>query len=207
MTYAPGMLLSIFGSQLAPGTFTATTLPLPRQIAGVSVTVNGLNAPLLYISPSQLNIQLPYEVGTDEPLTVVVNNNGRTATGSLVAGATAPGIFIDTNFAPIPNASATRSQMVTLFVTGVGPITPGVATGDAPDPNTPVANLPRPQLPLTVTVGGLPAQIQFIGIPWGSVGVVQVNYQIPAGVPLGTNSVMVQIGNVVSAPATVTINP
>lgn len=92
-------------------------------------------------------------------------------------------------------------------MTGAGAITPAVATGDAPDPNTALANLPRPQQALTVTVGGIPATTPFIAIPWGSVGVVQVNYQIPDSVPLGSNPVIVQIGNVSSAPATVTINP
>lgn len=75
--YAPGMLMSIFGSQLAPVVSSATTLPLPSQLVGVSVTLNGLTAPLLYVSPSLLNIQIPYEIEPGVAVTVVVNNNGR----------------------------------------------------------------------------------------------------------------------------------
>ncbi|MCU1338951.1 MAG: peptidase and in, kexin, sedolisin [Bryobacterales bacterium] len=204
-SYAPGMLLSVFGSQLAPAAWSATSVPLPSQMAGVSVTINGVTAPLLYVSPSLLNIQIPYEIGPDTLATVIVNNNGRTATGSLTVGALAPGIFVDSNFAPIPNATGTRGQIITLYITGAGAITPQVATGGAPDQSTAVSNLPQPLAALNVTVGGLPAAIQFAGIPWGLVGVMQINYQIPEGVPLGTNPVLVQIGNVSSAAANLTV--
>ena len=205
--YAPGMLMSVFGSQLAPATLNATSLPLPQEMAGVSVTINELPAPLMYVSPTSLNIQIPYEVAIDSPLTVAVNNNGRIATGSVITAQSAPGIFIDINSAPIYNASAARGQIGTLYITGAGAISPAVATGFAPDPGTIVSNLPRPQQSLSVMVGGVSAPLQFVGIPWGSVGVVQVNYQIPNNVPLGTNAVVVQIGNATSAEAYLTIVP
>ncbi len=94
---------------------------------------------------------------------------------------------------------------MTLFVTGAGAVTPLVATGTAPAAGTPVANLPQPQGKLTVTVGGLPATVQFAGIPAGLVGVVQVNYEIPTPVPFGVNSVVVQVAGVSSAPANLTV--
>jgi uncharacterized protein (TIGR03437 family) len=159
----------------------------------------------LYISPTLLNIQVPYELPLGSPLAVVINNNGRTATGSLTLSAAAPGIFVDAGFAPIPNASGARGQTITLYITGAGAVTPQVATGNGPGANVALANLPRPLQPLTVTVGGLPAAIQFAGIPWSLVGVVQVNYQIPDGVPLGTNAVIVQVGNASSAAANLTV--
>jgi hypothetical protein len=53
---APGMILSVFGSQLASGTQVASSLPLPVSLAGASATVNGVAAPFYYASPSQLNI-------------------------------------------------------------------------------------------------------------------------------------------------------
>ncbi len=204
-SYAPGMLLSIFGSQLAPANASAASVPLPAQLAGVSVTINGQSAPLLYVSPSQLNIQLPYEVTPNATATVVVNNNGNTGTSSLTPSAAGPGIFVDSQFEPVPGTSGTRGQIVTLFVTGAGVVTPLIATGTAPAAGTPVANLPQPQGKLTVTVGGLPATVQFAGIPAGLVGVVQVNYEIPTSVPLGVNPVVVQVAGVSSAPANITV--
>jgi uncharacterized protein (TIGR03437 family) len=73
--FAPGMILSIFGSDLAPSTQSASSPPLPLSLAGVSVTVNGATAPLYFASPGQLNVQIPYETGGG-PAAVGVNNNG-----------------------------------------------------------------------------------------------------------------------------------
>ena len=205
-SYAPGMLLSVFGSNLAPMSQTWTTMPLPTQLAGVTVTVNGLTAPLLYVAPTLLNIQVPYELPTDTPLTVIVNNNGRTATSSLTLAASAPGIFTDSSFAPIPNGGGRPGEVVTLYVTGAGAISPQIATGDAPAQSLDITALPRPQQPVAVTVGGLNATIRSAVVPWGLAGVIQITYEIPDGLPLGTNSVIVQIGNVSSAAANFTVS-
>ena len=204
-SYAPGMLLSVFGSNLAPTSSSWTTMPLPKQMAGVTVTINGLPAPLLYVAPTLLNIQVPYELPTNTPLIVVVDNNGRTVTSSVTLADAAPGIFTDSNFAPIPNAGGATGDVVTMYVTGTGAITPQVATGDAPPLSTAITLLPRPQQTVTVTVGGLGATIQTAVVPWGLAGVVQITYQIPEGLPVGTNAVIVQIGNVPSAAANLTV--
>jgi uncharacterized protein (TIGR03437 family) len=201
------MLFSIFGSQLAPVTWSATSVPLPNLISGVTVTVNGLSAPLLYVSPSQLNIQLPYEVTANESAVLTVSNNGSTVSSSLPIASAAPGIFVDSAFAPVPGSSGQRNQIMTMFLTGVGAVAPFVSTGAAPPTGTSIQNLPKPQQNLTVTVGGLPATVAFAGIPEELVGVVQVNYQIPAQATLGSNAVVVQIGNVSSAAANLTVKP
>src|SRR6202042_1019690 len=77
--FAPGMVLTVFGSGLAPATYSANTLPLPGQLAGVSATINGVDAPLYYVSSTQLNIQIPYETPVNAPVTLQVTNNGQTA--------------------------------------------------------------------------------------------------------------------------------
>ena len=60
---APGEFISIFGTGLASTTASATSLPLPGQagLGGVQVTVNGVYAPLSYVSPTQINLLVPYE--------------------------------------------------------------------------------------------------------------------------------------------------
>src|SRR5262249_20441148 len=75
--YAPGMWLSIFGSGLSLTTKTATTAPLPLSLDNVSVTVNGVSAPVLYVSNTQLNVQIPYETSTQGAALVTVSNNGQ----------------------------------------------------------------------------------------------------------------------------------
>lgn len=73
--FAPGMILSVFGAQLAPSTLAAASLPLPLSLAGVSASVNGVPAPLYFVSTGQINIQVPYETGAGNAV-LGVNNNG-----------------------------------------------------------------------------------------------------------------------------------
>ncbi len=204
-TYAPGMIVAVFGSRLAPGTESAASLPLPVKMAGVTVTVNGVAAPLYYVSASQLNIQLPYETPLNSTVTMTVSNNGLTTSTTLRAAAAAPGIFTDTNGAPVPTVSLTRNGVGTLFITGEGAVAPALATGATPASGTPLASLPKPTQNVTVTVGGISAPIQFIGIPSGLAGVTQINYQVPANAPLGGQPVIVTVGGVASQAATLTV--
>jgi len=198
--YAPGMILTVFGTQLAPAAVSAVTVPLPAKLVGVSATINGVTAPLYYVSPGQLNIQVPYETPANSTVTLVVNNNGQTASANFRVAPAAPGIFADSSGAPVPNGSAARGQIVTLYITGDGAVSPQLSTGAAPAAGTATANLPKPTQPVTLTVGGVPASIQFIGIPSGLAGVTQINYQVPSQSAIGTASVVVTVGGVASAP-------
>ncbi|HEV2689955.1 MAG TPA: hypothetical protein VGV35_15455, partial [Bryobacteraceae bacterium] len=204
-TYAPGMILSVFGSQLAPSVGIASTVPLPISMAGVAATVNGVAAPLYYVSPSQLNIQIPYDVAANSTATLTVNSNGQVTSQTIQLASAAPGIFADQNGVAVPFGSATRGQTITLFITGTGAVSPAVPTGAAPSNGTPVSNLPKPSQNTTVTVGNVPANIQFIGIPYGLVGVTQINYQVPSSVAIGAQPVVVSVGGVPSAPVTLHI--
>ena len=204
-TYAPGMILTIFGSQLAPAAQAANTVPLPATMEGVTATINGVGAPLWYVSPGQINLQIPYETPAGTAVTLIVNNNGQTATTSFTPALAAPGIFTDAQSAPVPFTTAARGDVITMYVTGVGAVTPGVLDGAAPANGTPVTSLPQPVQGTVVTVGGVSAPIQFAGIPWGLVGVIQINYQIPTGAALGAQPVVVRVGSVSSKAATLTI--
>jgi uncharacterized protein (TIGR03437 family) len=199
------MTLSIFGSQLASSIAAASSVPLPISMGGVAVTVNGVAAPLYYVSPAQLNIQIPYETPLNSTATVNINNNGHVTAHTLNLASAAPGIFVDQNGAPVPTTSVGRGKIGTLFITGAGSVTPQVSTGAAPLNGTPLASLPKPTQNVTVTVGSVEAPTKFVGIPYGLVGVTQINYQIPAGIGIGTQPVVVIVGGVSSAPVTLTV--
>ena len=77
LSYAPGMILAIFGTQLSLTTVNSSTAPLPVKLDNVSVAINGVAAPLYYISPGQLNVQIPYETSTTGTAHIVVSNNGQ----------------------------------------------------------------------------------------------------------------------------------
>jgi uncharacterized protein (TIGR03437 family) len=182
-------------------------VPLPAQLGGVSATINGVNAPFYYVSPGQLNLQVPYETLANSTAVLVVSNNGQTTSASFRVAAAAPGIFVNAGGAPVPNTSASRGQTVSLYVTGDGLTSPSLATGAAPSAGTPVASLPKPLQAVSVIVGGVQAPIQFIGIPVGLVGVTQINYTVPTQVGTGQQPVVVTVGGVPSPSATLTVTP
>ncbi len=202
-TYAPGMVLSVFGTNLANATQTAYALPLPPTMAGVSATVNGIAAPLYYVSPTQLNIQVPYETAAGTAL-LAVNNNGQVATSTFTVAASAPGIYLQSGNAITPNASGSRGQIYTLFITGAGEVSPQVATGAGPAGT----QVPVPLLPVSMTIGGVavpPQGMIYVGIPSWSVGTLQINFQVPQSAPVGLQSVVVTVGSAVSAAANFTV--
>jgi uncharacterized protein (TIGR03437 family) len=198
------MVLSVFGTNLAPSTQEASSLPLPLSMNGVSATINGVAAPLYFVSPGQLNIQVPYETPAGLAL-LAVNNNGQVTTFLFQVSFSYPGIFVDGNGNTVPFASGNRGQILTLFITGEGDVTPPLATGASPKAVTP---FPAPVLkPQTLTIGGVKATIDFIGVPPGLAGVTQVNFTVPSTAPLGLQPVTITIGDQTSATANFTVKP
>jgi uncharacterized protein (TIGR03437 family) len=203
--YAPGMVLSVFGTNLTNSTQTAYTLPLPLSMAGVSATVNGVAAPLygVYALQQQLNIQIPYETATGTAL-LAVNNNGQVATYSFTVSASAPGIYLGPTGAITPNASGSRGQVYTLFITGAGEVSPEIATGAAPTGT----QVPVPLLTVSMTIGGVavpPQDMMYVGIPGWSVGTLQINFTVPQNAPVGVQPVVVTVGSAASAAANFTV--
>ncbi len=204
-TFAPGMEMSVFGTLLASTTAVASTLPLPNSLGGTTATVNGITAPFYYASPTQLNVQIPYGIPTGNA-TLAINAGGQTATFGFTVSATAPGIYVGAGSALVPTSTAARGAVVSLYMTGTGAQNPAIATGAAPAPTTPLTQLPQPVAPYSITVGGVNAPIQFLGIPAYLVGVTQANFQVPASTPLGVQPVVVKVGGVSSAAANLNIS-
>jgi uncharacterized protein (TIGR03437 family) len=202
--FAPGMVLSVFGNGLAPSVQTASALPLPLSLAGVSATVDGVSAPLYFVSPGQLNVQVPYET-TLGPTTLALNNNGQVAVFPFNVSVAAPGIFVGGDGGLAPNPTGARGQSLLAFVTGDGDVSPTLATGATPSTSVAVSNLPKPRLPVSITIGGVNAPIAFVGVPYGLSGVTQINFTVPDGAPSGDQPVVVTVGGVASKPAKLTV--
>jgi uncharacterized protein (TIGR03437 family) len=205
-TYSPGMILSVFGSQLAPSAANASSVPLPVATEGVAATINNVAAPLYYVSPDQLNIQIPYETAVNQVATLRINNNGLIGSFQFNVAPAAPGIFTNASGALSPSGSANRGAIVSLYMTGAGAVNPQVATGAAPADGTAVTSLPVPSQNVVVTVDGVPAAIEFVGAPVGLVGVIQINFYVPTEIPDGTQPVVVTVGGEASAPAYLAVN-
>ena len=198
------MILAVFGEGLASSTQTASIQPLPYSLGGASVTINNVPAPLYYASPTQLNVQVPYWVGSG-PAVLGVNNNGAIAGTHLQISSSSPGILTDGKGKALPITTAAQGAPAALYVTGDGEVTPQLNTGYSPSPGSSLASLPRPVQPLGVTVGGVQALVSFYGITPGVVGLTQVNYLIPATVAVGTQPVIVTVGGVSTPAATIEV--
>ena len=196
---SPGMLLSVFGTNLANSTATASVTPLPYSLAGVSATVNGFAAPIEYASPTLLNIQVPSSIGAGTA-TLGVNNNGQIGAFQFTVSPASPGIFADANGNVVPTPVVNQGSPLALYVTGTGDSNARLNTGLSPSGTT-----PAPALPLTVSVGGVPAFLEYVGN--ALIGVTQVNILVPSSTPLGNQPVVVTVGGVASAPVNVVVQP
>jgi uncharacterized protein (TIGR03437 family) len=201
---SPGELIAIYGSQLANTNATAASLPLSLSMSGVSATVNGWPAPLLYVSPSQINLQVPYEAGAG-PAVLGINNNGQIGGFQFSITPTAPGILTDTSGLILGTPSVQAGKYATLYVTGTGDVSPALGSGLSVPGSTAIANLPKPLLPLTVTIGGIPVLVQFAGTPPGVVGLTQINVRVPPTTAAGPQQVVVTSNGVSGAPATLNV--
>lgn len=201
---SPGMLLGVFGTGLANSTATATGNPLHYSLAGVSAYVNGLAAPVYYASPGFLDIQVPYAAGAG-PAVLGINNNGQIAAFQFQISPSSPGVFADPNGNVLPIPVVKAGAALALYVTGTGDVTPALKTAYSPSSTTALANLPAPVLPLSVTVGGVPAFVEFAAITQGLIGVTQVNILVPASTPTGNQPVVVTVGGASSTAVNVVV--
>ena len=214
---APGGVLSIFGSQLAPATGGAPSIPLPMMMAGTVVTINGIPAALYYVSPGQLNVQIPYEVPAGSAAVLRVNNNGESVFTNFKVTATAPEIFamnsqgtgqgaiLNTSYqlADASHPATPGSTYILIYCTGLGAVSHQPADGTA-SPLSPLAETPTPQ----VTIGGVAATVNFSGLAPGFVGEYQVDALVPASVAAGSAvPVTVSLGGATSNTVTIAVGP
>ena len=185
-TVAPGTWVAIYGNQLAPGALAATSAPFPTQLNGVTVTVNGIAAPISYVSPMQINALIPFESASitglqTSSVTLAVNTRTGTASTKLTLAANAPAIFtkdssgsgnalvFDPYFNPVSQVS---TSPIVLYATGLGPTNPPASTnalGASAEP------LNRLVSPLTVSIGGGNATVLYAGLAPGLHGIYQIN--------------------------------
>ncbi len=200
---SPGMVVAVFGSNLAGTPATATGNPAPYSLGGVSAAVNGIAAPILYVSPTQVNIQIPYEAGAG-PAVLGINNNGQVAALQFPISAAAPGVFADSTGNLLPSALVPRGVVATLFLAGAGEVFNQILTGYVPT-NGALANSYTPLLPLSITVGGSPVIVQGAALSIAQLGLMQVRFTVPTSATAGAQSLVVTVNGVSSSPVNITV--
>jgi uncharacterized protein (TIGR03437 family) len=184
--FAPGEIVSIYGTSLGPGTgataaFDPVNALLPTALGGVTVAVNGVAAPLYYVSVGQVNVQIPYEVDGQQQASVSVSYNGGSSTAQAIPIAASaprlyPGILNQDGSLNSPDHPAAAGSIVILFATGQGITSPQSVTGKVA-----AIPYPGPAGPVRVMIGGQDAGILFAGLAPGTAGVLQINVSVPAG--------------------------
>jgi uncharacterized protein (TIGR03437 family) len=193
-TTAPGTLVSLFGSSLASG-LTTGSVPLPTVLGGTEILLGGQPLPLQFASDLQINAEIPYQVPVNTQLQLQVRRGTALSVPQSITVASAqPAIFtqdqsgrgqgaiVNTNNMIVdPGAPATAGDTVVIYCTGLGGVNPPIDAGAAA-PSSPLSMTANP---VTVAIGGLPAQVSFSGLTPGSAGLYQVNAVVPAGVAPG----------------------
>ena len=171
---------------LADASAQASRFPLPDSLFEASVWVNGQPAPLLFVSESQVNFQLPFNA-TGTVAVQLRNARSDGATFDVTVEQAAPGIFAgavlhNSTFQPVTDSSpATPGEVLAVFAAGLGPVQPPVEAGQA----APALPLTTSTLPVTAMLGGTPAPVLFSGLAPGFAGVCQVNLSVPSLAPTG----------------------
>ncbi len=204
-TFAPGELVLVTGTNLAPAYGLQTTVPLPVAMQGTAVLVSGVACPILSVSANQILFQIPYEVAP-VAATLFINNNGKVGSQGFTISATAPGIFTDANHFLSTGTTLSRSAQGLVFITGAGATLPSDTSGG--NPNLLLMNpLPQPVAQVAVSIGGVPATVDSVVMTSDLVGIALINFTPGSQTPIGQENVVVTVGGQQSAAALLTITP
>lgn len=190
---APGEIASLYGGALGPAEGLSSTPSagrIPRSLAGVTLSVDDLPAPLFYVSSGQVNFLVPFEVAGHASVRLSVAVDGLVSEqATLPVLDAAPAVFpFGWDWAVVnqdwtmntPASPAPAGSVIMVYCTGLGMVSPPVDTG-----------VVAPQAPLSAAVGvtaslnGTDVPVYFAGLAPGFVGLMQVNVVIPSGTPKG----------------------
>ncbi|MBY0503632.1 MAG: S8 family serine peptidase [Bryobacteraceae bacterium] len=216
--FAPGSYISIFGTALSDTLKVFATPYLPISLAGVSVSfdseANRISVPgrLHFVSPSQVNVQIPWEVQGLTTVSMKVSLGERqSGVIQLPISNQSPAFFeyteangqrsvaaLDGDFRVVgANNPVRRGAALQIYLNGLGAVDNRPASGEV-SPSQPLATT---RVQPVVTIGGRPAQVIFSGLAPGNVGLYQVNVILPADTPTGRQPVTCTV-NGADAPGT-----
>lgn len=197
---APGSLASLSGAKLGSAV-ASVSVPLPTSLNSVSVRVNGILAPLQFVSPSQVTFQVPYETTLGDANLVVTVNGRPSKVAHVKVAPAAPGIFVlVANHAAAVNQNgiivdsghpARPGDLVTIYATGLGLLDRPIPSGASAPTIEPLA---RTKVTPTLSIGGKSVGVLFAGATPGYAGLEQVLVTIPPNLGAGEYPVVIRQG-------------
>ncbi len=198
---------SMLAGPIAPGQIV--TIFAARGLAESKVLFDGAPAPVFFARDDQINLQAPYRIGARKVTDVeVLDSSGVRGRATVPVAVAAPGLFtlaggrgqvvaVDEAGGLISAANpALRGSVVVLYATGEGRVSPPAEEGRPAQPP-----LPRPVLPVGVSVGDYAAEVLFAGAAPGFAGLMQVNVRLPGGfLAAGSHPITLSVGGFVSQP-------
>lgn len=206
---SPGSLASVFGTDVAESEAAAASLPLPAELGGGVTCVAGQVAPMVFASPLQLNVQIPFGLEPGTHTLRAFNASGGTGSVAVNLQQASPEIFRSNGRAVVINPDGSLNntgngvapeEVVVAYLTGIGDVTPAVATGAA-NPGSPLA---VPTEGTSATIGGVSATLEYLGMTPGYAGLAQANVRIPA-LPPGEHAIVLTVGSDSSEPLMLTV--
>jgi uncharacterized protein (TIGR03437 family) len=203
---APGSIISIYGTGLANYATGLSVLngltQLPASLNGVTVTIAGKNAPFYFVSPGQLNVQVPFEVAAGMQPLVVTTAGGTSTTLNIMVAPVAPSIFIITaatslgavvknsDFSLItPSNPVKAGDVIVIYSTGLGQSIPPALTTGGLVSTTALLNTGT----ASVTIGGKDATVVYSLASPGFAGLYQTAVTVPGGLT-GSVPLVLKIG-------------
>ena len=206
-TVSPGEIVVLFGSGFGPATLAYGTYANGRLTAAIGQTTvrfDGIAAPLIYASDTQIAAIVPYGINTSQTAATVTSAAGTSLAFSMPVASSVPGLFTADSSGSgrlaalnqdstlnAANNPAKPGDAVVLFGTGEGQTLPAGIDGLI------MNTLAKPLLAALVTVGGQTASIDYFGsAPQEVAGVFQLNFRVPLNAPSGNAvPVVLKIGN------------
>jgi uncharacterized protein (TIGR03437 family) len=214
---SPGELVSIFGTAMGPAAPLQTTVDpvtgkVETSLGNMQVLFNGYAAPLTYVTATQINCVVPYELAQLSSPYVQVKYLGQSSnTYNLQAAATAPGIFTTTqtgkgqgailnsnNTVNSTSNPAAAGSTIQVYMTGEGQLSPAGVTGSVTCSAgcATLSKIPVPLLAVAALVNNQPATVSYYGEVSGLVsGIMQVNVVIPPNTPSGSVPIVITVGS------------
>lgn len=215
---APGSWVEIYGANLASSTrswassdFTGNQAPV--DLGGTTVVIEGGSAFISYISPTQVNVQVPSGISTGAQSITVITAAGTSASYAIDVNTTEPGLFAPSVFqiggkqyvgalfadgstyvlppnavSGVTSRPANPGETITLYGVGFGNVAPGVNAG------TVVQKANTLDLPLQILFNQIPATVTYAGLALDEVGLYQFNVVVPSGLQAGTVPITFTLG-------------